>query len=109
VSRAARNALAATITRLARELSEARAIINGRAAPPTDAEIAAHHAAGGTWLVDGSVWLIWPEPTGIVLRRPHCEDTRGDIARSRIDAHAGRVWVPISAHDRPCAWPEVQP
>ena len=67
----------------------AEAIIEGRTAPPTDAEIEAHWRAGGTWVVEGV----------IVLRS-------ADAARSHRDqtSWAAVPWVPMR-DGRPCAWP----
>ena len=86
--------------RLARTVIALHAIIEGRATPPTDAEIAAHDAAGGTWLVryrrDG-----WGgDDAALFLDVLAPRDVRGDgLAAVR--------WWPLDASGRPCAWPEV--
>ena len=48
---AAAEDLAADLIDARAELAAQRAILDGRTTPPTEAEIVAHHAAGGFWLV----------------------------------------------------------
>jgi hypothetical protein len=55
-----------------------RAIIAGRTVAPSDEEIAAHAAAGGSWLV---------------------RDCRDETTTTRVG------WHPLDATGRPCAWP----
>ena len=92
--------IAAQTPALARTVIALHAIIEGRATPPTDAEIAAHDAAGGTWLVryrrDG-----WGgDDAALFLDVLAPRDVRGDgLAAVR--------WWPLDASGRPCAWPEV--
>ena len=82
------------------EVARLRAIVEGRTTAPTDAEIAAHDAAGGTWLVryrrDG-----WGgDDAALFLDVLAPRDVRGDgLAAVR--------WWPLDASGRPCAWPEV--
>lgn len=70
-------------------VAELEAILAGRTTPPTDAEIAEHWRAGGTWVVEGV----------IVLRS-------AEAARSHRDqtSWAAVPWVPMR-DGRPCAWP----
>ena len=75
------------------------AIIEGRTVPPTDAELAAHEAAGGSWLL---MWQFDGEP-------------RVDTARLLVQVrgyargHARWMyrWIALDANGSPCAWPEV--
>ncbi len=84
------------LDRCARTVVALRAIIEGRTTAPTRAEIAAHEAVGGRWLV----------------RNP--ELVRGYVETSaEYTADACRVrgitlrWIALDADGRPCAWPEV--
>jgi hypothetical protein len=73
------------------EAEALRAIVEGRAEAPTDAEVAAHLAAGGDWLV----------------RR-----VASELARETCEAPmCSRVvrWWPLDDAGRPTTWPEVQP
>lgn len=79
----------ALIDEARRERDEARAILEGRTAPPTDAEIDAHHAAGGSWLTGDTVtW--WPA------------SLRGMRDNGETE---GCVWIALDRSYRPCAWP----
>jgi len=69
------------------------AIIEGRATPPTDAELAAHAERGALWMV---------------------AHERGDIFATMMswpssrDWHVGKGatrWWPFTIDGRPCAWP----
>jgi hypothetical protein len=89
---------------LRRELDTARAILAGRSTPPTDAEIEAHDAAGGSWLTNrGVVGLGFSEvleiefPGGSILTGQRVEDVALGI----------EWWIALDAHGRPCAWPVV--
>jgi hypothetical protein len=73
------------------EAEALRAIVEGRVEAPTDAEVAAHLAAGGDWLV----------------RR-----VASELARETCEAPmCSRVvrWWPLDDAGRPTTWPEVQP
>jgi predicted ThiF/HesA family dinucleotide-utilizing enzyme len=90
---------------LRRELDTARAILAGRSTPPTDAEIEAHDAAGGSWLTNrGVVGLGFSEvleiefPGGSILTGQRVEDVALGI----------EWWIALDAHGRPCAWPVVE-
>lgn len=76
-----------------RERDEARAIIEGRATPPTDAELAAH---GGAWLMrlyDGAL---------VVMHGDGAREARGVMAR---DVPYVAHWIATTSDGRPCAWP----
>ena len=79
----------ALIDEARRERDEARAILEGRTAPPTDAEIDAHHAAGGSWLTGDTV--TWA-PASLRGMRDNGETE-------------GCVWIALDRSYRPCAWP----
>ena len=88
--------LACAAPALAAEVLRLRAIVEGRTTPPTEAENAAHLAAGGAWLV---VWQ-WREgvPVAEIAWGKHvCDDDRPKDAR----------WIALDAARRPCLWPEV--
>lgn len=74
-----------------RDLRDARAIIDGRTTPPTEAEVEAHEAAGGAWLV---VWPCSAGFTAMIRRR--------DVLSS-VDSTS--ACVALDARRRPCAWP----
>jgi len=85
--------------RLARTVIALHAIAEGRTVAPTDAEIAAHAGAGGSWL----------------LMRQFDGELRVDTARllaqvrgyARGHARWMYRWIALGADGRPCAWPEV--
>lgn len=100
--------LAATVEALTAERDAARAvvalraIIEGRTVPPTDAEIAAHHAAGGRWrcLVPNRLWQS----------KDAMHDSTARIQRATLEVDGGpAVWWSIDSTGRPCAWPVVPP
>lgn len=85
--------------RYVRTVIALHAIVEGRAAAPTDAELAAHAAAGGSWLV-----------------RYHRDGWGGDDAAAFLDVLDPREirdglravrWWALTIDGRPCAWPEV--
>lgn len=88
-------ALAAEVLRLRAERDALRAIIAGRTTPPTEAEMAAHAAADGAWL----------------LRHPRHDGVRfaAGVPVSAMDAR--REWregvgcIALDSQRRPCAWP----
>lgn len=81
--------------RLAAELDELRAIIEGRTVPPTDAEIDAMREAYGQWMcvrISGGVpSIVFGEKAKIVAR------------------WKGYRWWALDATGKPCAWPKVSP
>jgi hypothetical protein len=105
--------LRALTQRLTAKRDAARAIINGRATAPTDAEIAAHahplRSPIGAWLVtanDGCRQLVH-------LWRPFDGDSRSEdweMLRRRMGPFKFTIarWVPINAEGCPCAWPVVE-
>lgn len=94
---AQRDAMRAKVDKLADELATARDIIAGCTTPPTDAEIAAHEAAGGWWLITPDGYEAKVEMDAGLLRRFANE------ARDPLNPRA--VWRPFDGCDNPCAWP----
>lgn len=86
--------------RLRAEHTALRAIIEGRTTPPTDAEIAAHAAAGGRWVVS--------HPRGLFgwLAKSEIDAIR---TRAAADGWDGVAWLSVASDGRPCAWPTVMP
>lgn len=78
-------------------------------APPTDAEIEAHEAADGAWLVT----LDWGDGGSPVLDLYSARDVRHYAERSeaKSDDLSCRVtaWRAVDRDGRPCAWPTVTP
>ena len=87
--------------RMTRERDAAREIINGRATPPTDAEIAVHAARGGVWRTRYVVG------EAALSRDVMGADSAGYVRDAAQRQHA-YLWWALDAHGRPCAWPEVQ-
>lgn len=83
--------------RAMRERDALRAIVAGRTTPPTDAEIHAHDARGGAWLVT-------LPPRAQVRMMPETRYTRDPVEVSRLWWSEGAWWVPV-LHGRPYAWP----
>jgi hypothetical protein len=79
------------------EVERLLAIIEGRTTPPTDAEICAHDAAGGAWLVT-------LPPRAQVRMMPETRYTSDPAEVSRLWWSEGAWWVPVR-YGRPCAWP----
>jgi hypothetical protein len=73
------------------------AIVAGRTTPPTDAEIYAHDARGGAWLVT-------MPPRAQVRMTPETRYTSDPAEVSRLWWSEGAWWVPV-LNGRPCAWP----
>lgn len=79
--------------RYVRTVIALHAIIEGRATPPTDAELAAH---GGAWLMrlyDGAL---------VVMHGDGAREARGVMAR---DVPYVAHWIATTSDGRPCAWP----
>ena len=71
------------------------AIIEGRTVPPTDAELAAHDAAGALWMIahrDGQIVVT-------AMSWPSSRDWH--VAKGAVR------WWALAIDGRPCAWPEV--
>lgn len=87
-----------------RECDALRAIVEGRTAPPSAAEIAAHEAAGGLW------WVI--VRTESLDEHPVVYDTASARAlaayQRNADPEAAPIrWWALSRNRIPCAWPVV--
>lgn len=82
------------------ECERLREIVEGRTAPPADAEVAAHIATGGRWLVSsrGEDNGPWSMPAVSV---EHGQRTARD--HRRLDAPWR--WHALDVDGRPCAWP----
>lgn len=107
-------ALLAAVETTRRERDETRAIIEGRETAPSDEEIAAHHSAGGWWLVTAkAARTIAVAP--FIVRFVVDED---DVPMIEIDSYweprniglarlsPGR-WIALDADSRLCPWPVV--
>ena len=99
------DAIAHATATLTAERDALRAIIEGRDTPPTDAEIAAHHAVGGSWR------CLSPEWDGTMTS--DC-DTARDLgaegwahAARTVPMHGMTRWWALDAAGRPCTWPVV--
>lgn len=79
--------------RMEARVAELEAIIAGRTTPPTDAEIEAHAATGGSWLTGDTV--TWAPESLRAMR------DGGEVAAN------GCAWIALDADNRPCVWPEV--
>lgn len=93
MSRKHRNALAAVIERLTAERDAAHAIIAGRTVAPTDAELEAHYATGGAWVLVIATGAFSLERSSLGLIRYY-----------RDGGHVTR-WIALDARGCPCAWP----
>ena len=84
------------------EVRRLREIVEGRGVPPTDAQIMAHAAAGGWWLLcDAS---DHSNPRVLLALDAH----RGAaLSEARAGAREGVRWWPLDVDGRPCAWPTV--
>ena len=94
-----RGVLSSVVLGLLRRARAAEAIVAGRTTPPTDAEIYAHDARGGAWLVT-------LPPRAQVRMMPETRYTSDPAEVSRLWWSEGAWWVPV-LHGRPCAWPTV--
>ena len=90
---------AAEVLRLREECARLRAIVAGRTVPPTDAEIDAHEAAGGSWVVTPDGWAPHYVAYGRTLRR--------FAEQAREPCMPAVTWRTLDATGRPCAWPVV--
>ena len=79
-----------------RERDAMKAIIEGRTTPPTDEEIASHHATRGRWYVADHAG------GGEVRGYP---PTVREIAGWHRERAATWRWCALDSHGRPCAWP----
>lgn len=83
------------------EVERLRAIIEGRADAPTDAEIAAHAAAGGGWQVRWVVGTTTQRAVGDEFGTVH---EPSHVRRWRDEGEVVR-WIALDGDGRPCAWP----
>lgn len=86
------------LTRADAEVARLRAIVEGRTTPPTEAEAAAHNAAGGWWCISRAG--VCP-PAAVDAFRGD-----GDVT-AHLPFVAGATWLPLDRDGRPCAWPTV--
>lgn len=87
--------LIAAAPRLARTVIALHAIIEGRATPPTDAELAAHDGAWLMRLYNGAL---------VVMHGDGAREARGVMVR---DVPYVAHWIATAKDGRPCAWPVV--
>ncbi len=98
----------AQVAELRAEVERLRTIIAGRPTPPTNAEIASHHASGGMWLVHTG-----KTTSHIMLpSRGYLGDAQGAASWATMYRSGEWIgdplcWWPLDATGRPCAWPEV--
>lgn len=90
------------VLELMSELAAQRAIIEGRTVAPTDAEIDAHEAAGGSWSVrvgspSGGAW--WP------ISPSYPDMVRGVRDGVVVMPGESKHWTALDRQRRPCAWP----
>lgn len=95
-ARAERDDARAIVETLRAEAALMREIIEGRAVPPTDAEIAAH------WRAQGGRWIVTTE-NSVDL------DTLSPDSRDWWVRTGATRWLPVASDGRPCAWPTVTP
>ncbi len=82
------------------ECARLRAIIEGRATAPTEAELVAHIAAGGRWLVSSP-----GEPDVPLWSMPVASVEHGlRVAQDHHDLNAPWRWHAL-LDGRPCPWP----
>lgn len=86
------------------EVARRGAIIDGSRRPPTDAEIDAHRAAGGAWLVTYTAHYAPGEKFAEVFNdRPELHGLRAGEGGLR-----GIHWRPVTGDGCPCEWPAVE-
>lgn len=93
-----------TIVRLGEEVLALRAILAGRATPPTRAEIDAHAAAGGGWAWR---WTDHRGPNSVRHGSSALPMIHAAAARAREPGAPASRWWPLDASGAPCAWPVV--
>ena len=101
--------LLAAVEGLRSERDEARAIIEGRTTPPSDEEIAAHDAAGGSWTISGgwnsARYPVWLSDVEYVR---NWRDGEATDTTTEGPPEAPATWRPLDAKRRPCAWPTAE-
>lgn len=93
VSKAEGAIACAAVPHLLRTVIALRAIIEGRATPPTDAELAAHDGAWLMRLYNGAL---------VAMRSDGAREARGVMVR---DVPYVAHWIATTSDGRPCAWP----
>jgi len=83
------------------EVTRLRAMLDGRTTPPTEIEVTAHAAGGGSWLLTtmhgGRAWSRIREHAEVVVADVAYLAERGEFARC----------VPL-LHGTACEWPKVE-
>ena len=90
--------LSAQVAALTIERDAAHAIIAGRTTPPTDTEIEAHNAAGGTWYVAST------HGRALTTTKRDAIAVRDHVVANGYPS----TWWAIDVRRRPCAWPVVK-
>ena len=85
------------------EIERLRAVIEGRRAPPTDAELAAHRAAGGSWRIVTDSLLI-----GCADRQPDYNVRIIVDGLARLRRPVRVRWWALDAGHCVCPWPSVR-
>lgn len=80
------------------KVAELREIIEGRTAPPTAEETAAHLATGGSWMVTRP---MMGHSFSDVLYAQHLVD-------HRLSMGGAARWHALDASGCPCAWPRIR-
>ena len=99
-----RATLAAQVARSARgqaegELARLRAVVAGRDVAPTDAELDAHRAAGGGWL------LAWYGAAGMATEVVFDRRTAAEALEEAASLDGLFLALPLGSDRRPAAWP----
>lgn len=89
---------ARSVIALRAEIEALRAIIEGRTTPPSDEEIIAHHAAGGSWL------HAYGRTHDVIDVMRVASNKRDGLAAHGIAS----TWWALDAQSRPCAWPVAE-
>lgn len=92
------------IARMADSIIALREIINGRTTPPTDAEIDAHRATGGGWIVGDRPFYLSVE---VRDARALCE-RRAALHVAELPMWPPYRWIALDRDGKPCAWPVVE-
>lgn len=98
------------IARLRAALAVAREIIVGRAVAPTDEEIDAHAAAGGSWM------LVMPYTPGfrpgwrrrLEVHTIHAADMVRTYTALNDDRFDRVTWIALGPNGHPCEWPVTE-
>lgn len=85
------------------EIERLRAVIEGRRAPPTDDELVAHRAAGGSWRIVTDSLLI-----GCADRQPDYNVRIIVDGLARLRRPVRVRWWALDAGHCVCPWPSVR-